>query len=303
MGVLTLAVLIGALTFVGLMSTLAGVFGARIRLAERLGRSSSRGASLDVDGWMQKGTDAVRSLGSIVRRSEEETTRQERKLTHAGMRSKDAVVLFRGAQVGVCLLLLTVFLAGGGLAANPALVVLLSLLGGAALPDIWLARRIARRQAAIRHALPDAMDLAVIAIEAGLGLDQVILRIGQEFRSVHPVLSEEFRLHNLERNLGRTRVQAFRNLSERTGVDELRSLVGVLIQTDRFGTSIADALRTFADTLRTRRRQNAEERGARLPVKMIIPMVLFIFPGVGVVILGPAVISILSGLLPALAGD
>lgn len=308
MSVPTLALIIGSLTFLGLISALVGIFGERVRMAERLGRTHSSegdndGPGLDVEAWIRRIADAVRPLGGFVPRSTEEMSRQERKLARAGIRSKDAVLVFYGVQAGVALLLLLIFLIAGLFGQNPILYVLLSILGGAAIPDIGLSRRTTRRQASIQNALPDAMDLAVISVEAGLGLDQILLRVGQEFQRVHPVLSQEFRLYNLEMNLGRSRVQAFRNLAERTGVDDLRSLVAILIQTDRFGTSIADALRTFSATLRTRRQQRAEERAAKLPVKMIIPMALFIFPGVGVVILGPAVLSILGSLLPALTGE
>ena len=299
----SLALIIGTLTFVGLMSALVGIFGMRIRIAERLGRASAAEDGVAVNDLLRRAAVAIKPLGGFVPRSAEEMSRQERKLVRAGIRSKDSVVIFYAAQVGVFLGLLIVFLVAGLLYENPVLYVLLSVFGGAALPDIWLVRRTAQRQLAIQNGLPDAMDLAVISVEAGLGLDQALLRVGQEFEKVHPVLSEEFRLHNLEMNLGRTRMQSLRNLADRTGVSDLKALVAILIQTDRFGTSIADALRTFSDTLRTKRRQRAEERAAKLPVKMIIPMVLFIFPGVGVVILGPAFISILTNLLPALAGE
>lgn len=299
-----LAIIIGSLTFIGVMSALVGVFAARVRVAERLGGSPAPADHGSVfQDVLRRASEAIRPIGEALPRSAEQMSRQEKKLVQAGFRGKDAVFLFYGLQVMVLVALVTAFLASGLLADNPILYLLLAVLGGAAIPDIWLARRTAARQLAIQHALPDAMDLAVISMEAGLGLDQTLLRVGQEFESAHPELSEEFRLHNLEMNLGRSRVQAFRNLAGRTGVEDLKALVAVLIQTDRFGTSIADALRTFSDTLRTKRRQRAEERAAKLPVKMLFPMIVFIFPGVGVVILGPAVIAILNGLLPALAGE
>jgi len=303
MSVGLLVVIIGSLTFLGVMSALVGVFGLRVRVAERLGRSQSSAPGVDVQDWTRRAAETIRPLGEFVPRSAEEMSRQERKLVQAGIRGRDSVFVFYGIQVGVFVVLLLTFLLAGLLFQNPILYLLLAVFGGAALPDIWLSRRTSSRQMAIQHALPDAMDLAVISMEAGLGLDQTLMRVGQEFEDVHPVLSEEFRLHNLEMNLGRTRVQAFRNLADRTGVEDLRALVAILIQTDRFGTSIADALRMFSDTLRTKRQQRAEERAAKLPVKMIIPMVLFIFPAVGVVILGPAVISILTNLLPVLSGN
>lgn len=295
--------IIGTLTFLGLLAAFVGLFGTRVRVAERLARGGGADSTgVDFGGILQRINEAVRPLGGWVPRSAEEMSKQEKKLVRAGIRSRDSVLVFYGLQVTVFFLLLLTAAVLGYLVQNPILTVLLCLFGGAALPDIWLSRRTATRQLAIQHALPDAMDLAVISMEAGLGLDQTLMRIAREFETVHPQLSEEFRLHNLEMNLGRTRIQSFRNLAERTGVADLRALVAILIQTDRFGTSIADALRTFADTLRTKRRQRAEEKAAMLPVKMIIPMLLFIFPGVGVVILGPALLSIINNLLPALAG-
>jgi tight adherence protein C len=294
----------GVLFFIALLSGFYALFTRRVRVEERLGRETKPAESaIDARALLNRIGDIIRPLGEVVPRSAEEMSKQERKLVQAGIRRKDSTILFYAIQVGVAIFLLIAFAVSGYLYQNPLLYVVLAVLAGAALPDMWLQRKRAARQEQIQHALPDAMDLAVISMEAGLGLDQTLLRVGQEFEKVHPELSEEFRLHNLEMNLGRTRVQAFRNLAERTGVEDLRALVAVLIQTDRFGTSIAQALRTFSDTLRTKRRQRAEERAAQLPVKMIIPMVLFIFPAVLVVIVGPGFLAIFNNLLPTLSGN
>ena len=155
----------------------------------------------------------------------------------------------------------------------------------------------------IQYALPDAMDLAVISVEAGLGLDQALLRVGQEIRVAHPDLGDELYLRNVEINMGRSRHEAFRNLADRCGIEDLQALVAILIQTDRFGTNVGQALRTFSDSLRTKRRQRAEEQAAKLAIKMIVPMVLFIFPGVFIVMLGPALLAIVNNLIPAMAGQ
>jgi tight adherence protein C len=195
------------------------------------------------------------------------------------------------------------FATKGYLYRQPMLFVVLSVFLGAAIPDIWLKKRTERRKENIQHALPDAMDLAVVSVEAGLGLDQALLRVGQEIQSAHPDLADELQLRNLEVKMGRSRSEAFRNLADRTGVEDLKALVAILIQTDRFGTSVAQALRTFSDGLRVKRRQLAEEKAAKLAIKMVLPMVLFIFPGVFVVILGPAFIAIIRDLLPTLAGQ
>jgi tight adherence protein C len=142
----------------------------------------------------------------------------------------------------------------------------------------------------------------VICVEAGLALDQAMMRVGQDLNHAHPELSGEFHLFNLETRAGKPRVEALRNLAERTGVDDLRSLVGTLIQTDRFGTSVAQALRVHSDSLRTERRQRAEEQAAKTTVKMILPLVLFVMPSLIVVTIGPALIQLLKIFLPAGVG-
>lgn len=295
------AIVAGLLLFSAFLFVLFALFRQRMRMEERLGRKAEEPETkLDARSALKWVMETIRPLGEVIPRSAEEMSKQERKLVQAGIRRKDSTIIFYAVQVGIAITILIVFAILGYLYQNPLLYLVLAVLAGAALPDIWLQRKRAARQEQIQHALPDAMDLAVIAMEAGLGLDQTLLRVGQEFEKVHPALSEEFRLHNLEMNLGRSRVQAFRNLAERTGVDDLRALVAVLIQTDRFGTSISQALRTFSDTLRTKRRQRAEEKAAQLPVKMIVPMVLFIFPAVLVVIIGPGMLAIMQDLLPTL---
>ena len=150
---------------------------------------------------------------------------------------------------------------------------------------------IVNRQRRIRIALPDALDLTVICVEAGLALDQALLRVGQDLHHAHPDLSDEFHLVNLEMRAGKPRAEALRNLVDRTGVDDIRALVGTLIQTDRFGTSIAQALRVHSDSLRTARRQRAEEQAAKTTIKMVPPLVIFILVPFLFVTIGPALIS------------
>lgn len=152
------------------------------------------------------------------------------------------------------------------------------------------------RQLQIRWGLADALDLMVISIEAGLGLNAAMLRVASELKEVHPDVSEEFELANLEIRVGRERDEALRNLAERTGVDDLRSLVAMLIQTDKFGTSIARAIRVFSDSLRTKRRQRAEQAAQKAAVKLLIPLALFLFPTLFIAILGPAAINLLDTL-------
>jgi len=159
------------------------------------------------------------------------------------------------------------------------------------LPRFFLKRMIKDRQRRITIALPDALDLTVICVEAGLALDQALLRVGKDLHHAHPDLSDEFHLVNLEMRAGKPRAEALRNLVERTGVDDIRSLVGTLIQTDRFGTSIAQALRVHSDSLRTARRQRAEEQAAKTTIKMVPPLVLFILVPFLAVTVGPALIQ------------
>jgi tight adherence protein C len=170
------------------------------------------------------------------------------------------------------------------------------------IPRFLLKKKLKERQRRIRIGLPDGLDLTVICVEAGLSLDQAMMRVGEDLRTAHPELSAEFHLFNLETRAGKPRAEALRNLAERTGVDDIRSLVGTLIQTDRFGTSVAQALRVHSDSLRTERRQRAEEQAAKTTVKMIIPLVLFVMPSLLVVTVGPAIIQLLHIFMPAAAG-
>ena len=167
-------------------------------------------------------------------------------------------------------------------------------LGGIAgymLPGLIVDRATTNRQKAIRNGLPDALDLLIVCLEAGLGLDQAILKCSEELQIAHPRLAEELRLINIETRAGKPRIEAFKNFASRTGVDDVRSLVSMLIQTDRFGTSIAQALRTHAEVSRTKRRQRAEEAAAKIGVKLVFPLVFCLFPAFYVVTLGPAVIK------------
>ena len=217
--------------------------------------------------------------------------RLERMLIRAGYRRPQAVMSFRGAKLLLILVSLGVVFFTGVYVERPYLF-LFALGFGVIAPDFWLSHKVRRRQHRLRLSLPDALDLLVICVEAGLGLDQAILRVAEELGHVHPELSEEMRLVNLEMRLGRTRIEALRALSSRTGVDDIKALVAMLVQTERFGTSVAQSLRVHSDTLRIKRRQRAEEQAAKAPVKMVPVLVFFIFPALLVVILGPAVIAL-----------
>ena len=299
-----LVAVIGVLVFIAVFSVGYAMFGRSSTLEQRVRQIGDRetGSRFNL-GDLIKGSEQIfRPLGEIIPRSPEEMGRQERRLVTAGFRRKDAPVLFYGVKLALAILLVLGFTAGGYLGRNPLLYVVLSILLGAMVPDFWMSRRIKRRKENIQLAIPDALDLTVVCVEAGLGLDQSLMRIGQEIRPIHRDLSDELRLLNLEVNAGKSRAQSLRNLASRTEVDDLKALVAVLIQTDKFGTSVSQSLRVFSDSLRVKRRQRAEERSAKTTIKMIPPLVFFIMPSIFVVVLGPAMITIMQEFLPSLGG-
>jgi tight adherence protein C len=241
--------------------------------------------------------DALKRIGRFAPTSPSEMGRLRRKLVAAGYRGTEALPTFIGIRLGCALLCF--FVAAMPVFGKPNIPVALGAAAlGYLLPAMALGRMEKRRQHRIRLSLPDALDLLVVSVEAGLGLDQAILRVGDELASTHRDLSDELRLVNLELRAGKARSEALRNLAERTGVDDLSSLVAMLIQTDKFGTSVAQWLRVHSDTLRTKRRQRAEEAAAKTGVKMVFPLVFCIFPAIWVVTIGPAAIKIVEVLFP-----
>ena len=239
----------------------------------------------------------LKRVGNKVPRSPAEMGKLRLRLVQAGFRSEEALTIFFGLRVALAF-------AGFGLCATPVLIhpntaLALGALGfGYVGPGIVLARLAKRRQHRIRLSLADALDLLVVSVEAGLGLDQALLRVGEELEFAYPDLSDELKLVNLELRAGKGRVDALRNLGERTGVDDLASLCTMLIQTDKFGTSVAQSLRVHSETLRTKRRQRAEEAAAKTGVKMVFPLVFCIFPSIWVVTIGPAAIKFVTVLFP-----
>jgi tight adherence protein C len=218
-------------------------------------------------------------------------------LMQAGYRESRHVSVYFGLRMlGVLLGFGVVIISGIGF--NSPLLFIGIPAAGFLLPRFMLKRMIKERQRRIRLGLADALDLTVICVEAGLALDQAMLRVGDDLRHVHPDLSDEFSLLNLEMRAGKARAEALRNLAERTGVEDVKTLVAVLIQTDRFGTSISQALRVHSDALRTERRQRAEEQAAKTTIKLVPPLVVFVLPSVIFVTLGPAVIQLIRTLLP-----
>ena len=296
---------IGVLVFIAAFSVGYAMFGRSNTLEQRVRQTGdgATGSRFNIGDFLKGSENIFRPLGEIIPRSPEEMGRQERRLVTAGFRRKDAPVLFYGVKLALAILLLIGFAAGGYLSGNPLLYIVLAVLLGAMVPDFWMSRRIKRRKENIQLAIPDALDLTVVCVEAGLGLDQSLMRIGQEIRPIHRDLSDELRLLNLEVNAGKSRAQSLRNLANRTEVDDLKALVAVLIQTDKFGTSVSQSLRVFSDSLRVKRRQRAEERSAKTTIKMIPPLVFFIMPSIFVVVLGPAIITLVQEFLPSLGNQ
>jgi tight adherence protein C len=236
-------------------------------------------------------------IGEKVPRSPKELGPLRLRLVQAGFRRDEALAIFFGIRV-MCALGLFIFFSSSILA-RPNMTMALAGLGvGYVLPGMLLARMAKRRAHKIRLALADALDLLVVSVEAGLGLDQALSRVGSELAFAYPQLSDELRLINLELRAGKPRAEALRNLADRTGVDDLSSLVTMLIQTDKFGTSVAQSLRVYSETLRTKRRQRAEEAAAKTGVKMVFPLVFCIFPAIWVVTIGPAAIRFMTVLFP-----
>lgn len=225
-----------------------------------------------------------------VPKSPKEMGRLRRRLAMAGYTDTSAVVVFALSQLitPLLLVLVTVWLAG---MSRGLIFALFAAAFGYMLPGVILARQIELRKRAIREGLPDALDLFIVCVEAGCGLDQAIVKASNELEITHPALAYELRLITTEIRAGKPRLEAFKNFAARTKVDDVQSLVALLVQTDKFGTSVAQALRVHAETSRTKRRQNAEERAGKIGVKLVFPLVLFLFPALYIVILGPAVIA------------
>jgi tight adherence protein C len=243
----------------------------------------------------------IKRVGERAPRTTKELGSLRLRLVQAGYRREEAMTIFFGIRIVFALAMFSLF--ATSVVMKPNMAFALGGLGlGYVLPGMVLARLAKRRSHKIRLALADALDLLVVSVEAGLGLDQALTRVGNELAFAYPDLSDELRLVNLELRAGKARPEALRNLAERTGVDDLQSLVTMLIQTDKFGTSVAQALRVYSETLRTKRRQRAEEAAAKTGVKMVFPLVFCIFPAIWVVTIGPAAIKFIKVLLPMVEG-
>jgi tight adherence protein C len=247
-------------------------------------------------------------LGRLNQPSAEDVRSTRLLLINAGYRSGKAPLLFLGAKLMLAVLLVFLFtlvpakLMGFPSASSLTMYYVMTAAVGYYLPVIWLRRVIASRKDALQRAMPDALDLMVVCVEAGLGLDQAIGRVSQEVNRTHPALGDELGVLTVELRTGISRQEALKNLARRSDLEELGNLVAMLVQTDRFGTSIGQALRVYADSMRTTRRLKAEELAAKLPVKLLLPLIFFIFPSLIVVTVGPAAIRMARVLLPAMGG-
>ncbi len=241
----------------------------------------------------------LHKVGKIVRADEKADVKEKRlAFLRAGIRSENTSLVFWGAKYVMGVLFLTVFIFFKPLflgSMKPSMTFVLCLcfvMAGFYVPDFWLKLKTSRRKTEIRNALPDALDLLVVCVEAGMGLDAAMNRVGEEIRITSPAISDEFRLFNLEVRAGKSKRDALKNLSLRTDHEDVNSLVTLLIQAEKFGASISHSLRVYSDSFRTKRAQRAEEIAAKLPVKILLPLALFIFPSMFIAIIGPGAIRI-----------
>src|ERR1043165_3002682 len=237
-------------------------------------------------------------LNKLLPPSATEAKRLQKQLMHAGFRSPEAPIIYRAIQLcsmGGFPLLVAIVCAAMAWPLNKAIIyIILACVTGFFLPRFFLRRITNNRQRDLRWGLADALDLMVVSVEAGLGLNAAMMKVSSELKDVHHAIAVEFELANLEIRAGRDRDEALRNLAERTGVDDLRSLVAMLIQTDKLGTSIAKGLRIFSDSLRTKRRQRAEQEAQKAAVKLLFPLACFLFPTLFIAILGPAALNLID---------
>lgn len=314
------ALLIAVMVFLMTMLTMVGInsfvrskhvtkeWGERIRGRSRATGTTEAGKGLAYFSGMF--LQLLEKLGQANKpKNQAETSQIRKRLVTAGYRGPRATVIFLGSKIFLGVLLGAGFFLFGsdvtkGMSPNTYTMLMVGTgLAGFYAPQLWLRFAVSRRQEKLVNGFPDALDLMVVCVEAGLGLDQAIARVGEEVRMGHEELADEFELVSLELRAGFAREQALRNLSERTDLEEIRSLIALLIQTDRFGTSVGQALRVHSDSMRMNRKLRAEEMAAKLPVKLMLPLIVFIFPSLMVVIIGPGAIKLIRDFLPAMAGS
>ncbi len=255
------------------------------------GLSATTGVVLESRRLAEHPDPFLARLSRLVPKSPKDMSRLQRRLTRAGYPQLKATVYYALAELVLPVLFSVVAILMLGLSGG-WIVALFVAAVGYVVPGFYIARRTKLRQKAIQNGLPDALDLLTVVVEAGSGLDQAIVKASEELDLAHPILAEELRYLTTEMRAGKPRIEAFRNLAQRTGVEDIRTLVAMLTQTDRFGTSVGQALRTHSETSRTKRRQRAEERAAKVSVKLVFPLALCLFPALYVVCFGPVVVKI-----------
>ncbi len=251
--------------------------------------------------------DLLTKIGNMVPANPADVGILQKRLLTAGIRNTRALQVLYGVK-GSLALGFTVLSSGliFGLDASSEMTIFQILAAGAfgwAAPNLVVSRLAARRQKALRKGLPNALDMLVICVESGLGLDQALMQVSKELSGAHPDISDEFAVMNLEMRAGKRRAEALHNLGQRTEVEEIKRMVGVLIQADRFGTSISQTLRNFSDYMRVQMRQEAEEKAAKIGVKLVFPIFFFILPSLFVVTVGPMVVRVTRDFLPTLLGS
>jgi tight adherence protein C len=294
---LTLVAVFGSVALAaGLLASYALTeFSPERRRLRQAGRLAVPSVLVDGTSLSQQETAFSKRMSRIVPRSPKEKKTLRRRLLRAGYDSPTAIAVYTGAQFGLPLVLAfaALFVPMEGPPQRIALMVMAALAGTQIAPAL-LRRKIQQRQKVIQNGLPDALDLLIVCLEAGSAIDQAIVKVSDELSVAYPPLGEELRLVITETRVGKPRVEAFRGFADRTGVEDVRGLVTMLVQTERFGTPLSKALRTHADTSRTKRRQRAEEAAAKIGVKLVFPLVLLLFPAFFVVVLGPAVVGLVK---------
>ena len=274
------------------------------RARKQAGQAGGPSTSETMTRMLERTTPAFAK--ALQPKTEADVSKLKLRLSYAGFRRESAPSIFLGMKA---MLLVVGFVLGGGsmvaaygmgLTALLRTVVIAGILFYVPEVVLWFLAR--RRKQAIFLSLPDTLDLMVVCVEAGLGLDQAMRRVVEEMSKAYPVICQELSLCNLQLQMGKTRNEVLQNLGLRTGVDDLRSLASILIQADKFGSSVARALRVQSDSMRTKRMQIAEEKAAKTAVQLIFPLVLFIFPGIFVVLVGPAAVTMIKEMFPMMSG-
>jgi tight adherence protein C len=288
---LTLAILIFVTIALAIFAFGAAAYAPSSIIGSRLRSLSwNRPQAQEKPALKERFEQALDPLSKALPLSADDSNRTRAWMIQAGYREQRHITIYQGIRVLFAAVGFFSVVVVSGVKSPPLLLGVTAL--GFFIPRFFLKRKINDRQMRIRLGMPDALDLTVICVEAGLSLDQAMMRVGEDLRHAHPELADEFYLMNLELRAGKPRAEALRNLYNRTGVDDIKALVTTLVQTDRFGTSIAQALRVHSDSLRTERRQRAEEQAAKTTIKMVPPLVVFVLPSIIIVTLGPAIISL-----------